>query len=248
MPRTSRKSSETCFFHVMVQGINKEYVFNEEKFIAKYQKLLFINLQDYNIKLVAYCIMNNHAHMLIYTEKIEELSKYMHKVNTTFSMYYNTKLDRVGVVFRNRFESEPILSQKHLYNCIAYIHNNPVNAGIVENPSMYKYSSYNNFINNNIDKEIFKLVFGNPTDYIEVFLILYKQSIDYDFKEVRSVQDWSLEIDRLIQYDVGTIVMNENLLKEHIRRLVKVNKVPIKYICEKFKLSRYKVSRILNKN
>lgn len=247
MPRASRKSSETCFFHVMVQGIDKEYVFNEEKFMVKYQKLLLSNLQDYDVKLIAYCIMSNHAHMLVYTEKIEDLSKYMHKVNTIFSMYYNTKLERVGVVFRNRFESQPILNQRHLFNCISYIHNNPVNANIVEKPSMYKYSSYNNFINNNVEKEILKLVFGTSIDYMKTFLILHKQFIEYDFKEVKYVQNWSSEIDKLMKYDVATIVMNEKLLEENIIRLVKVNKIPIKYICEKFKLSRYKVSKILNK-
>ncbi len=247
MPRQSRKSSESCFFHVMVQGINKEFVFNEERFITLYCKLLHENLKKYDVKIIAYCIMNNHAHMLIYTEKIDELSKYMHRVNTIFSMYYNTKLERVGVVFRNRFESEPILSQKHLFNCIAYIHNNPVKANLVANPAMYKYSSYNNYINKNMDDEILRLVFGTSIDYIETFKMMHRQSMDFDFKEVKNIEDWGREIDRIVKCDIGTIIMDKTLLENSVIKLIKENKIPIKNVCEKFKISRYKVSKILQK-
>ena len=56
--------------------------------------------------------MNNHAHILLKAENINCLSKYMHKLNTKYALYYNAKYDRVGYVFKNRFKSE-----EHLWRC-----------------------------------------------------------------------------------------------------------------------------------
>ena len=98
----------------------------------------------------------------------------MQKLNTSYSEFYNEINDRVGHVFRNRYKSQIILDQKHLYRCLAYIHNNPVKAGMVEKPSEYKYSSYNDYIQNNgiISKDVIKLLFGADYNYIDLLAIV----------------------------------------------------------------------------
>ena len=63
-------------------------------------------------------------------------------------LYYNKKYNRVGYVFRDRYKSQVIYSEKQLYTCINYIHNNPVKAGICRLASEYEYSSYNEYIKN----------------------------------------------------------------------------------------------------
>ena len=62
--------------------------------------------------------------------------------------YFNKKYNRVGYVFRDRYKSQAIYSEKQLYTCINYIHNNPVKAGICKIASEYEYSSYNEYIEN----------------------------------------------------------------------------------------------------
>ena len=89
MPRIARKDSKSSFYHVMVQGINKEYIFDTDFNIKKYIELIVSKIYRSNIEILAYCIMNNHAHFLIYCEKIEELSKFMQKLNTSYSRFYN---------------------------------------------------------------------------------------------------------------------------------------------------------------
>ena len=64
------------------------------------------------------------------------------------SFYFNKKYNRVGYVFRDRYKSQAIYSEKQLYTCINYIHNNPVKAGICRLASEYEYSSYNEYIKN----------------------------------------------------------------------------------------------------
>ena len=71
----------------------------------------------------------------------------MHKINTKYASYFNWMESRVGYVFRDRFKSEPILDEKYLWQCIKYIHENPVKAHMVNECKEYKFSSYNDYKN-----------------------------------------------------------------------------------------------------
>ena len=77
MPRLPRNYIKTSFFHVITQGINKSYIFEKAEDIKYYIKIMYHLTKEQKIKIVGYCIMNNHAHMLIKAEEIKELSKYM---------------------------------------------------------------------------------------------------------------------------------------------------------------------------
>ena len=143
MSRQARSDLKTNLFHIMVQGINKSYIFNNSIDIKYYIKLLYELNNQHNIQIIAYCVMNNHTHILIKCENIDEMSKYMKRVNVKFSRYYNKKHNRVGYVFRDRFKSQGIYSEKHMYNCIRYIYENPVKAGMCKKPEEYPYSNYN---------------------------------------------------------------------------------------------------------
>lgn len=180
MARIARKYLGTSFFHVMVQGIQKEYIFNQPKFIRKYLKLLKQYTEELNIEIIAYCIMSNHAHMLLYTEDIDAMTKLMHKINTIYAQYYNKNKERVGYVFRNRFKSEPIANKRYLIQCIKYIHQNPVKAHMVTKCQEYRYSSYNEYkkhkkffsqaeINEIITPEDYKIICDN-TECTKIFI------------------------------------------------------------------------------
>ena len=142
MPRLSRTYLNTEYFHVMTQGINKSYIFNDEIDIKLYIKNMYELNKVHDINIISYCIMGNHAHMLLNTKVVDNLSKYMHDLNTKYACYYNNKNDRVGYVFRDRFKAEGIYSEKQLFNCIKYIYDNPVKAGICEKPEDYPYTNY----------------------------------------------------------------------------------------------------------
>lgn len=149
MPRIARKNINASYIHVIAQGIKKEYI-----------KLLQKMFQEYkHLQLLCYCIMDNHAHLLIYTEGIVELSKLMSRVNTSYGIYYNKSKNIVGYVFRNRYYSQAIMDEKHLYNTVAYIHRNPVKAKMVEEMKDYKYSSYNRMKNGELDERCIDLLF-----------------------------------------------------------------------------------------
>lgn len=73
MPRTPRSFVKTTYFHIMTQGINREYIFKKTEDIKYYIKRMYSLKEKYDIEILAYCIMNNHAHILIKTETIENI-------------------------------------------------------------------------------------------------------------------------------------------------------------------------------
>ncbi|MBQ3415613.1 MAG: transposase [Clostridia bacterium] len=245
MSRTSRKNLKANYFHIMVQGVNKEYIFNTDKYMRKYHELIFFNLKKCNVNLLAYCIMNNHAHLLIYTENIEQMSKFMKSVDTAFSMYYNQNQNRVGVVFRNRFESETIKDRKHLINCIAYIHNNPVKVAMVVHPSEYKYSSYNSYIDGTIGEQIINLTFGSKENCIKIFDEIHKNYNNGDFIDYIENIDYNKKLKELIDIDMKGMQLSKKMPHKFVKKLYFEESIPISKLCKFFNLSRYEVYKII---
>lgn len=167
MSRKARKYLVSSFFHVIIQGHKKEYIFKEKRYIYEYINLIKRYIKETNIKVVAYCMMNNHGHFLLQVDDINELSKLMHKVNTAYARYYNyIRKNRVGYVFRDRFLSEPITSNRYLVECIKYIQYNPVKANMVKKCSQYQFSSYNFFCKKLSEKSF--LDFLSEEDYEDI--------------------------------------------------------------------------------
>ena len=224
MPRIARKSSQSNFYHVIVQGINKEYIFDQTEYINKYKQIILSKLEKSNITILAYCIMNNHAHFLIFSERCEYLSKFMQKVNTSFSQYYNKINNRVGYVFRDRYYSQDILNQKQLYNCLKYIHNNPVKANICSSINQYKYSSYNEFLGKRIiiNEDSIKLLFENSEDYKKDFYLIHnsEKNDDFSFSDVKDkeIKYFLTEFEKKYNKNIKELkrdkIILEHLIKE----------------------------------
>ena len=186
MPRNARKNIESNYVHLIIQGINREYIFQKKEWKEDYLKILKTKMKNMNIEILAYCMMDNHAHFLMHYEKLEEISNLMRKVNTTYAMKYNKINKRVGFVFRDRFFTLTILNERQLYNCLVYIHKNPTKAGICLKMQDYNYSSYNEYIKEKklITEDGIKLLFGSPYKYIEQF-----NTIHIEIKEIEDIED-----------------------------------------------------------
>ena len=197
MPRKARIKNNTKVFHVMIQGINQEYIFDEDVEKKTYLKYLKEKIKDKDLQMISYCIMSNHAHFLIYTDDVKEISKLMSQLNTKYAIFYNKMHNRCGFVFRNRYRSEQVFTRPHLISCINYIHNNPVKAGICMKKSDYKYSSYNEYKNNSILLEM--------DNIIDVFK-------DYDI-DVKDILEEKYEPYKFIEYSEFE---NKEELKKHI--------------------------------
>ena len=236
MPRVPRKSYNTSLFHIIVQGINREYIFKKDEYIEQYLKLMKKYKEIQKIEILAYCIMNNHAHLLLETKDSKELYKFMHKINMLYANYYNKKEKRTGYVFRDRYKSEPIYSEEYLWNCMIYIHMNPVEANMTNDMSKYKYSSYNEYLGQRsiITEESMKLVFGSA-NYIEQFEYIHKKEIEEIFSDID--EDKKDKCKKIIakflignNTNINSIKNNKNLLKKLTIELKDKNKISYRII------------------
>jgi len=145
MPRTMRVKSETDIYHVMLRGINQQIIFNEDEDFQRFLETLKDCKAISGYKVFAYCLMNNHVHLLIKTGK-EELGQVLKRIGVRYVTYYNWKYFRRGHLFQDRYKSEPIEDDKYFLTVLRYIHQNPIKAGIVQLVEEYKHSSYHEYI------------------------------------------------------------------------------------------------------
>ena len=99
MPRRAREDSPTGFYHVMMRGVNREKIFQLEKHKKLLIEILKEKIEEVEVEIVAYCIMDNHVHIIIKSE-LADLSKLLKKINIKFAMSYNKDFDRVGMYSR----------------------------------------------------------------------------------------------------------------------------------------------------
>ncbi len=173
MPRQARVESETGYYHVMERGINKEKIFNTEKEKDKIISIIKEKTNEESCQIAAYCIMNNHLHMIVICEK-PVLATIMKRINISYAMSYNRNHKRIGPVFQDRFKSEGISDERYLYGAIRYVHNNPVKGHLTSTAEEYKWSSMKEYMGKEeidvIDKDIKKQVldgFLSEKDFIE---------------------------------------------------------------------------------
>ena len=111
----------------------------EFKKLIKFLKTIGV---EEEMSIVAYCLMDNHIHLII-KGKLDNISTALKRVNVKYAMNFNAKNDRSGHVFQGRYRSEIIADDKYLLQVVRYVHNNPVSAKMVTDLSTYKWSSYN---------------------------------------------------------------------------------------------------------
>ena len=154
LPSKPRLDSKTGIHHVILRGINKQRIFEEDEDYNKFLQVLrrYQNKCDYS--LLAYCLMSNHIHLLIKVGTMD-LGVIFQHISPCFVKWYNAKYQRVGSLFQSRFKSSPVEDRTYLLTVIRYIHQNPVKAAVCNDPSQYKYSSLHDYFENDlIDKSI----------------------------------------------------------------------------------------------
>ena len=145
MARQARKISTTDFYHVIMRGNNKSYIFKLNAYKTYFLEQLRIIAKEDHVEIAAWCLMDNHVHLVVKITP-EEMAIFFKRINRRFAMYHHRKEKSVGHVFENRYKSEVIESDASLLNVIRYVHNNPVKAKMVNEPSAYKWSSYNDYV------------------------------------------------------------------------------------------------------
>lgn len=145
MPRKARKKSQQHIYHVVLRGINKAQIFYEDTDFKYFERTLNRYKRKCDFQLLAYCLMGNHIHLLI-KENSKPIGDIFKHIGSSFVYWYNTKYERTGHLFQDRFKSEPVEDEAYLLTVFRYILNNPVKAGLCNNPADYPYSSAKEYL------------------------------------------------------------------------------------------------------
>lgn len=196
MPRTRRLKSETGIYHVILRGINKQMIFEDDEDHEMFLKTLKQYKSQSQYKLLAYCLMGNHVHLLLKTEK-EELGQIFRRIGASYVYWYNHKYNRTGHLFQDRYKSEVVETDAYLFAVLRYIHQNPLKAGMVKKLEEYTWSSYAEYLgltnDQYIDKDfVLNLFDENRTKAIDDFKVFNETKTDdecLDIRERKSMSD-----------------------------------------------------------
>ena len=145
MPRQARRKSESGVYHIMLRGINKQVIFEDEEDNFKFLETLKKYKAISGYKIFAYCLMSNHVHLLLKVEK-EDIDLIIKRVASSYVYWYNWKYKRNGHLFQDRFKSEPVENDSYFLTVVRYIHQNPLKAGVCKSIDGYNFSSYNEYV------------------------------------------------------------------------------------------------------
>lgn len=142
MPRIARGLADNHIYHVLNRGNNKQPIFLKRQDYEAFSILIEEAKKLYPIKLLAYCLMPNHFHMIVMPVLAEHLSKWMQWLMTSHVRRYNKHYNAVGHVWQGRFKSFIIQNNGYLINAMRYVEANPVRAGLVGTAKDWAWSSH----------------------------------------------------------------------------------------------------------
>jgi putative transposase len=128
--------------HIVQRGINREPCFFADEDYFSYLHWLQKAAADWHCAIHAYVLMTNHVHLLVTPDKENGIAKLMQAVGRRYVQYINRSYRRTGSLWEGRYKSSLVQAETYLITCMRYIELNPVRANMVQDPSLYRWSSY----------------------------------------------------------------------------------------------------------
>ena len=140
--RKARVTFAGAFHHITCRALDGKPILKDPKF----KKHLLFLLKKYSklrrVRVLAYCIMDNHYHLILQNTN-QNMDKFMRDVNGTFASFYRRVNNSRGYVFQDRYYSKIIQNDSYLKIALVYVLLNPLRAGIVKDGHDYSFSSIN---------------------------------------------------------------------------------------------------------
>ena len=178
---TVREYDTPAYYHVYNRGAGGARIFRDAQDKRKFMTLLerYLVLKDnedyptYDIELLAFCVMGNHYHLLLYQENDRHaISGLMRSLSTAYSMYYNLRYKNHGHVFQSVFKASKINDEAYLTHISRYIHLNP------ETYQTYKWSSLQCYLGKQ------ELAWVKPEKLLDMTAVQYSEFLA-DYKDRR---------------------------------------------------------------
>ncbi len=145
MPRRQVIFQADNYYHIYNRGNNRQLIFFERDNYLYFLRQLKKHLIPNSVDIIAYCLMPNHYHLLVYL-KTDHFSKLMQAFSLSYTKAINKRHERLGSLFQGRFQAIHVDGEEYLLHLTRYIHLNPVKANLVEKAEDWEFSSYQEYI------------------------------------------------------------------------------------------------------
>ena len=146
MARPLRIEYPGAFYHVMNRGQSRRNIFLEDKGRLSFLDLLGDIARLWKVEIYAYCMMDNHYHLLLTTPTVG-LARAMRHLDGIYTQKFNRVHHRDGPLFRGRYKAIVIDGEEYFLSVVRYIHRNPLRAGVVSDLDRYRWSSHWGYLN-----------------------------------------------------------------------------------------------------
>ena len=146
MPRKLREELEGALYHVYARGNGKQRIFVDDCDRRMYLLLLQREIERRNWRCLAYCLMENHVHLVLETPEAN-LGRGMQRLHSTYAQYLNERHEQVGHLFQGRYGAVRIEDDEQLWTTLAYIAANPVKSKLCDSATDWPWSSCGHVLN-----------------------------------------------------------------------------------------------------
>lgn len=141
MPRTARASLGGVAYHAINRGNGRTDVFRKPEDYDAFLRLMAEGHQRLPMRVLAFCLMPNHFHLVLWPRRDGGLSRWMQWLMTAHVRRYHRHYGTSGHVWQGRFKAFPIQQGEHLLTVLKYVERNPLRAGLVERAERWRWSS-----------------------------------------------------------------------------------------------------------
>ncbi len=141
MPRRKRHTPGDTVYHIINRGNGRAEVFHKDDDYLAFIKILSLAAERHNMRILAYCLMPNHFHLVLWPRADSDLSAFMQWLTTSHVRRYHKFYKSSGHVWQGRYKSFPVQGSKHLLTVLKYVERNPVRAKLAKKAQDWKYSS-----------------------------------------------------------------------------------------------------------
>jgi putative transposase len=142
MARQPRRIADGLVYHALNRGNNRARVFFDETDFQQFLHALAQTKERYPFRLYAYCLMDNHFHLVLQPAAGQSISRILQSLTVAHTWHYHKASASSGHVWQGRFKSPVVSADEHLLTVMRYVESNPLRAGMVRDLALYRWSSY----------------------------------------------------------------------------------------------------------
>jgi putative transposase len=143
MPRRPRFAQAGYVFHVLNRGVGRQSLFETNGDFDAFVSLLEQGRERIKMRILAFCVMPNHWHLVLWPERDDALSEYMHWLTVTHTQRWHARRGTTGTgpIYQGKFKSFPVQEDEHYWAICRYVERNALRANLCTRAEQWKWSS-----------------------------------------------------------------------------------------------------------